>query len=359
MGSELEPTYRRILISRMKFIGDIVLTTPVIRSVRLAFPDAYIAYMGDKGAVTLLENNPWLNEIIPFDFSKPTFLEQPRVGWLLRSRRFDLAIDLFGNPRSALLTYLSGAATRVGPDRKGRGLLYTIRVSDDGRPKTAIAFHNQYIKAVGIEPVVSRTEIFLTQKEREEGREEIARALGDPSFRDPARIVVGIHPGATWPAKKWFPERFAGVTDAIHEKHRIPVIMTAGPKDAASIDAVRRAVHAPIALIPELPLRRLAAVIAGCSAYVSNDAGPMHIAAAVGTPTVGIFGPGEENIWFPYPDDDGHTALRRDVPCHPCHLDVCNREGEGFMECMRLLTADAVLSVVEHVLQRNRRSPAH
>lgn len=355
----MKSAYRRILISRMKFIGDIVLTTPVIRSVRLAFPDAYIAYLGDRAAVTLLEKNPSLNEIIPFDFSKPTLLEQPRVARLLRSRNFDLAIDLFGNPRSALLMYLSGAKGRVGPDRKGRGLLYTIRVGDDGRPKTAIAFHNQSLSAVGIEPVASRTEIFLTAQELEEGRGEIAGALGDPSFRDPGRRVIGIHPGATWPAKKWFPERFAELTDAIHEKHGIPVIMTAGPGDFASIEAVRTAVRTRIALIPQLPLRRLAAVIAGCSAYVSNDAGPMHIAVAVGTPTIGIFGPGEENIWFPYHRQDGHTALRRDVPCHPCHLDVCNRDGEGFMECMRLLAVAEVLSAVEQVLQQNRRPSAH
>jgi len=341
----------------MRFIGDIVLTTPVIRSVRQACPDAYIAYMGDSAAVALLEKNPYLDEIIPYDYSEAAMLEQPRVAWILRRRKFDLFIDLFGNPRSALLTYLSGAETRVGPDRKGRGSLYTIRVRDDGRPKTAIAFHNQYIKAAGIEPCASRTEIFLSHQECEEGRAEIARALSDPSFRNPARPVVGIHPGATWSAKKWFPERFAGLADAIRERHQIPIVMTAGPKDAASVDAVRRAVHVPVVLIPELPLRRLAAVIAGCSAYVTNDAGPMHIAAAVGTPTIGIFGPGEDDIWFPYSHDDGHTALRKDVPCHPCHLNVCNRGGDGFMECMRLLTVDRVLAGVEKVLLRNHRSP--
>lgn len=112
---------RRILVTRMKFIGDVVLTTPVIRSLRHAFPDAYIAYMGDAGAVSLLEQNPHLNEIIPFDFSAPTLLEQPRVAWLLRRRKFDMVIDLFGNPRSALLTRLSGAPVRVGLDRPGRG----------------------------------------------------------------------------------------------------------------------------------------------------------------------------------------------------------------------------------------------
>ncbi len=122
------PPYDRILLTRMKFIGDVVLTTPVIRSVRNAYPGAFIAYMGEREAVSLLEGNPCLDDIIPFDLSRPSVLEQTRIALLLRRRRFDLAIDLFGNPRSALVTRLSGARVRVGPDRKGRGRLYSIRV---------------------------------------------------------------------------------------------------------------------------------------------------------------------------------------------------------------------------------------
>ena len=76
--------------------------------------------------------------------------------------------------------------------------------------------------------------------------------------------------------------------------------------------------------------------------FVGNDAGPMHIAAAVGIPTIGIFGPGEENIWFPYRTQEGCVALRKDVPCHPCHLDFCNREGDLYMECMKLLAVKEV-----------------
>ncbi|HZY09621.1 MAG TPA: glycosyltransferase family 9 protein, partial [Bacteroidota bacterium] len=119
------PSYNRILISRMKFIGDVVLTTPIIRAVREKYPDAYIAYLGDKLAVSLLENNPYLDEIIPFDFSKPTFLEQSRVMLRLRKRRFDVFVDLFSNPRTALLARASSASIRIGKDVKGRGKLYT------------------------------------------------------------------------------------------------------------------------------------------------------------------------------------------------------------------------------------------
>lgn len=199
--------YTRILLTRMKFIGDVVLTTPVISSVRNAFPDAYIAYMGEKGAVSLLEHNPHLDEIIPFDFSRPTPIEQTRVAMLLRRRKFDLAIDLFGNPRSALLTYLSGAQTRVGPAKKGRGKLYTLQVADDGNPKTAIDFHNQYIRAVGIEPTSRETQIVLTEDERREARIYLQWLDREQHTIDFSRPIIGIHPGATWPAKRWLPER--------------------------------------------------------------------------------------------------------------------------------------------------------
>jgi lipopolysaccharide heptosyltransferase II len=340
----------------MKFIGDVVLTTPIVRSLRNAYPDAYIAYLGEKEAVSLLENNPNLNEIIPFDFHRPALLEQARVAGLLRRRKFDLAIDLFGNPRTALLTFLSGAGVRVGPDRKGRGRLYTIRVRDDGAPKSAIEFHNQSLRAAGILPTADRTEIFLTGEEREAGRRDVEESL--KRNRGDSRPVVGIHPGATWPAKRWLPDRFAGLADTL-DRRGASVVLTAGARDAETIAEVRSASRKTHPVLLNLPLRRLAAAIAACDAYVTNDAGPLHIAAAVGTPTIGLFGPGEEMIWFPYAARDGHRALRKDVPCHPCHLDFCNRAGNGFMECMKLLALSEVIDEVERVLQRKPSGPVH
>jgi lipopolysaccharide heptosyltransferase II len=352
MDAEPHARYQRILLTRMRFIGDIVLTTPVIRSVRAACPDAHIAYMGERDAVSLLEGNPFLDEIIPYDYSRSGVLEQVRVGFLLRERRFDLVVDLFGNPRSALLTRLSGAPVRVGPDRRDRGRLYTIRVADDGKPKTAVEFHNQYIAAAGIPPVASKTELFLTAEERRDAVSYLRWICGEGKTLDPARPIVGIHPGATWPAKRWLPERFAELADTVRAKLGAHVIITAGPGDAEAVSALgTSAVSAP-SILNVLPLRQLAAVISCCSVFVSNDAGPMHIAAALGVPTVGIFGPGEDSIWFPYDPAAGHTPLRKDVPCHPCHLDYCNRGGEGYMECMRLLAVNDVLAAVDRALSR-------
>lgn len=345
------PSYKRILISRMKFIGDVVLTTPVIRSVRNAFPDAYIAYMAEAQAASLLEQNPCLNEIIPFDFARPTWREQPRVAALLRRRRFDLAIDLFGNPRSALLMYLSGARTRVGLDRPGRGLFYTVRVRDEAGFKTAINFHMQFLRAIGIPQTSARTEIFLTDNERALARHQLAGAVQG------AGPVVGLHPGATWPAKRWLPERFADVAQKVRERLGAQVIFTAGPDDHDVMQSIRRSLQAEIPVFTGLPLRQLAALLSQCSAYVANDSGPMHMAVAVGTPTIGIFGPGEENIWFPYLQAEGNIPLRHDVSCHPCHLDFCNR-GEGeFMQCMTGLSGESVLTAIEQSLRSRSRPP--
>lgn len=335
----------------MKFIGDVVLTTPIIHSVRNAFPDAFIAYLGDKHAVSLLENNPDLNEIIPFDFAKPTLIEQPRVAFCLRRRKFDLAIDLFGNPRSALLTYLSGAKTRIGPERKGRGKLYTMQVRDDGKPKTAIEFHNQYIRAAGIEPVTSQPKIYLTDDEKREARIYLQWLDREHAPLDFAKPIIGIHPGATWPAKRWLPKPFGELADMLAAKLGAQILVTAGPNDDEAIAAMLRHSTANVKVLRALPLRQLAAVLSHCSAYIANDNGTMHIAAAVGAPTIGIFGPGEENIWFPYSRESGHIALRRDVPCHPCHLDFCNRDGEGFMECMKLLTVEEVFATVKQAVR--------
>lgn len=339
---------KRILLTRMKFIGDIVLTTPAIRSVRNAFPDAHIAYLGDRSAVSLLEGNPCLNEIVPFDYSRPSVLEQARVARALRRRRFDLAIDLFGNPRSALLTWLSGARERIGPERKGRGRFYTVQVADDGRPKTPIQFHDQYLRAAGITPSAKQTELYLTDDERRDARIYLQWLDHETSPLDLTKPVIGLHPGGTWPAKRWIPERFAVLAEMIRAKLGAQVILTAGPNDEETARLVLAASAADIKVLRGLPLRQLAAVLSHFRGFVTNDCGPMHIAAALGVPTIGLFGPGEEEIWFPYQKEQGHVALRMDVPCHPCHLDLCNLEGDEYMKCMKLLTVEQVLATLRN-----------
>jgi lipopolysaccharide heptosyltransferase II len=339
--------YKRILLTRLKYIGDIVLTTPLIHTLRDRFPDAYIAYLGDKNGVSLLEQNPYLDEIFSIDFSRNTVLQQLGLFYRLNRKHFDLVIDLFCNPRSALLSFATQAPVRVGGNLPGRGKLYTIRIKDDGIPKSAVEFHYQSLKAAGIEPKYFAPEIFLTEDEKKESRRYL-----EWQGIDFSKPIVALHPGGTWPAKLWPAERFADLADLLVAKMHAQIILTKGPRDGEAAGKVESAIVGGVLSLPVLPLRQLAAILSLCAACVANDSGPMHIAAAVGTPTIGLFGPGEENIWFPYtPAFPGgspkHIALRKDVPCHPCHLNVCNRTGNEYMECMKLLSVNEVFNAVK------------
>jgi ADP-heptose:LPS heptosyltransferase len=308
---------------------------------REAYPEAHIAYLAEREATSLLEHNPHLDEIIPYD-SKKNALSQLSFYRRVRNRKFDLAIDFFGNPRTAFFTYATGAKVRVGLDGRTRSGLYTLRVKDDGKPKTAIQFYFQFLQALGVTPASTRTEIFLTEDERRE-----ARIYLRWNGVDSDRPVVALHTGASWPAKVWHSDRFAELADQIIARLGAQVILTQGPKDHQIVSEVSRRCVGTVKVLDVLPLRQLAAVLSHASVCVANDSGPMHIAVAVGTKTIGIFGPGEENIWFPYESSAGHLALRRDIWCHPCHLDFCDKRGDEYMKCMSLLEVGEVFRAVE------------
>ena len=328
--------FSRILLTRMKFIGDVVLTTPIIHTLRDSFPNAHIAYMGDAKAVSLLEHNPYLNEIIPFDFSQKSVLYSLKMFAKLHSGNYDLVIDLFSNPRSALLTFATGAKVRIGGNARGRGKLYTMRIHDDGRPKTAIEYHYQSLKPLNIEPAYFKTEIFLTEREKNEMQKFLSSANIDLSKR-----IVALHPGGTWPAKLWQKEKFVALTRKL-QASGVAVTLTGGLNDWEQVDFVH--LNSGAMKTGNLSLRQIAALYSQCKAVVTNDCGVMHIAAAVDTPTIGIFGPGQDAIWFPY--SYPHKALRKHVPCNPCHLNICNRTGGDFMECMKLLSVDEVFNIL-------------
>jgi lipopolysaccharide heptosyltransferase II len=335
----------RILLTRMKYIGDVVLTTPVIRAVRERYPRAYLAYLTDKKIAPLLEHNPYLDEIIPYNFTRPDVVEQLRVAFLLRKRKFDAVVDLFSNPRTALLAWASGAPVRIGKDVQGRGKLYTHRVGDYGALKPAIEFHYQYVKPIGVEMTHFKTEIFLTEDEKREAR--IFLTHQDVDVRNP---VVAIHPGASWPNKEWLKENYAELVDLMRAKLGAEIILSSGPGDDEIVNAVTGRSVGKVLRLPLLPLRQLAAILSQCRVLVSNDCGPMHIGVAVGTPTIGIFGPEPPEVWFNYSEKEGHRALFRKIECSPCRVTKCFREGEHFMECMKMITVGEVFEEVRRRL---------
>jgi ADP-heptose:LPS heptosyltransferase len=201
---------------------------------RAAHPEAHIAYLAERKPVSLLEHNPYLNEITPYDIKKKIF-SQVLFYRRLHTNRYDLAIDFFGNPRTALLTYATGTTVRLGLDGRTRGRLYTLRIKDDGRPKTAIQFYFQFLRALGVKPTSTKTEIFLTEDERREARTYLQR-----NGIDVDRPIVVLHSGANWPARVWPSDRFAQLADKLIAKPGAQVILYQGPKDHKIVSEVSR-----------------------------------------------------------------------------------------------------------------------
>ncbi len=342
-------TILKILVSRLRFIGDIVLTTPVVQVLKEKYPDAELHYLGDKMGVTLLERDPGLSRIIPYDFRASSVIEQFRVSALLRREKYDVALDLFGNPRSAVVLFLSGAPMRIGGNFGWRGKTYTHPMTIRER-LTSVAFHLRYLEPLGIKESYRRPKLYLDNAEVNEAKAYLA----SHGVKEGEK-VIGLHIGATWPAKVWPAKNFASLAELASKWLDARIVVTHGPKDGERFGEFSETVRAPFIDFKPRELRKLAAVISRCDAYVSNDAAPMHISAAVGTPTVGIFGPGEPDIWFPYEQELGHAAIHRDIDC--CHRDFCGLAGEDYMRCMKLITPEDVFEKVQEILKnRNRES---
>ncbi len=329
---------KNIFVSRLRFMGDIILTTPLLQALSKAYPDAKITYVTEEPFHQLLENHPYVDRIIAL--KKTTWGQIEVIGKLICGR-YDIAIDLFGNPRAALLTWLSGAKIRIGGDFRGRKHFYTHTIKSSHETKTAVQFHLDYLKPLNIEPVEKKPFIVITE---EESRAEYY--LKEKGF-DLDRPIIGIHPGATWPAKKWLPERFAALADKLVTEKSLQVLFTMGPGEEDLVKSVLSGCREKFIMPEVLPLRQLAAIQKKMIAFISNDCGVMHLAPAVGTPTIGIFGPGEPEIWFPYDEKDGHQLVYHELDCSRCHQDFCDK-----LDCMKSITVDDVFYKVEKILEK-------
>ncbi len=345
---EIIPDFKKILISRLRFMGDIILTTPVIEALSQAYPEAELAYLAESAFIALLENHPHIKTLIPFDLKSwqqftpfKKFRAHSRFLMDLRRRHFDLALDLFGNPRSAVQIWASGARYRIGGDFPGRGKLYNIRINYRQPRLNAMQFHLHALKPLGIPlPAQPRTRLFTRPAEDAEML-VFLRQLG----LDPQRPMLGIHPGASWPAKMWLLERFVELIHLLQKNANFQIVLTHGPGEEKRIEQINALLQSPVFVPPVLQLRKLAALLKQMTVFVCNDCGPLHLAVAVGTKTLGIFGPGEPDIWFPYASADGHRYLHRPPACWPCHRDFCDD-----LQCMKNITAPMVHDTIQSML---------
>jgi lipopolysaccharide heptosyltransferase II len=331
----------RLLISRLEYLGDVILTLPAVRAVKDRYPNAEIDYLARSDGANVLEGEPLISRVLRVPEKGESALTAWRLIREMRSRRYAAAVDLYSNPRSALLTWLSGAPLRIGGARRVRKWLYTHPTVTPATVRSAIDHHLHAMKPLGVAGRATKPVLTLSDAERARALERL-RNVDAPGSSDK---IVGLHPGGKWEVKRWPVEHFADLARRLIDKHGIRIVVLIGPGEQSYQDGLRTHLGPRASYLPPLPIRETAAVIGALDGMVVADGGIMHVSVAVGTPTVGLFGSGEPDIWFPYESSGPFAAAYVPVECRPCHRHVCDH-----LSCLRGLSAERVESEFIRVL---------
>jgi lipopolysaccharide heptosyltransferase I len=300
----------------------------VLHGLRERYPQAQIDWLVGTAFAPLIEQHPDLSSIIAFDRKRyGRMLTHPSAlrGFLafsadLRQRKYDLVIDLQGLFRSGFLARMTGAAVRIGfaQAREFAWVFYTHRLRPGDGSIHAVDRNYSVAQMLGFGEVPKVFDLAITDPERQRAREILAGV--DVS---PGGAFAAILPGARWDTKRWLPERFAEVADDLAERG-VRVVLLASRDEAGTCQEVARACsHAPANLAGATTLRELVAILEQAAVVICHDSAPMHIAAALGRPTVCILGPTDPKRTGPH--GARATVLQADWPCVPCLLRSLSR----------------------------------
>lgn len=341
----IQGSVRKILIIKLRAIGDVVLSTAVIPNLKKAFRSAAIHFAVEPAGKEVIARNESIDQVIVLPAKKTKQLslikrtiESIRFVQNLRKEKYDLVFDLFGNPRSAFLTWMTGAKYRVGFDFRGRKYAYNIRVKPRGDRVHEVDFNLDALRKLNI-PIVHRFPQFPIPAEAEE---KIDRWIDALQIREP--FLIGMHPWGSWKAKRWGLDHFAELADQLSEAYHATVILLWGPGEQHHAEKVCSLARTFPVLAPEMSLKELGALLSRCDLVIANDSGPMHISAAVGTKTIGIFGPTSWRLQGPFgPGND--VAYKKGLTCLGCNRLTCDE-----LICMKTLSVDDVMKVVQKVV---------
>jgi len=352
----------RILLIRLREIGDVVFTTPAIRAIRRQFPDAYITYMVEPAAAPVVRGNPHLNEVIVTRGLRGAAgaVDDLAIIRRVRAGHYDVVVDFHSGPRSSLIAFLSGATRRIGYDVPGRGWMYTTRVPRPREIRARHAVANQWdlLDTLGIQtpdPMRSPTEMAVDAR----AADAVAARLLALGVLDPHELIV-LHVSAGNPFRRWPADAFASlVATLVHDRPRRRIVVVSGPseKDAAArvIDLARSRVGAEerdcILPAQHFTLAELRALMDRASLFVGGDSGPLHIASTSAVPIAGIYGPTLPVRSEPWrgPESPSEAAEVAGLACRPCDQRVCVH---GDFRCLTWLAPEQVLEAAERALAR-------
>ena len=342
------PSGARVLLIRLRSLGDALLTTPALRALKQWRPDLRLSILMYKGFASILAGNPDLDDVIelhPQGLAAP--LSLGRVLAQVRRQQFAACLNLHGGTLSALLTWASGAPQRLGDAHFRFPFAYTALA-----PEARSVFGRDRLHSVE-----QRMTLFywagLPQGEipplqifpQPAARQLVAQKLAARGVSPGTRYAV-LHPTANFFTKEWPFDRYAALASYLEEQHGLAPVFTCGPGEGLKLEAVAQAYGKALIRLDPLTLPELVAAIEGAALFIGNDTGPTHIAAALGRPVVVLFGSSDSTAWSPWRTP--HALVQNYYPCNPCRGDRCYAFSEP--KCILSISLEQVRSAVERLL---------
>ena len=370
----LEPKARKILVIKFRHIGDVLLTAPLISTLKHAHPGNHISAAVKPGTEAMLEGHPDLDQLyilpqIEAEESKLHFFSRYLQWlWQLRKERFDIAINTTEGDRGILLSYLAGAKIRVGI-LKNKNEKWWRRwiVTYPSLPLSGR--HHTVTRNLALANLITNSYHYEVKLHFSEEDQNVVRQLLIEEGWKEGQNLIHIHPTSRWLFKCWEDEYMAEVIDWV-ETNGYRVALTAAPIDTELLRAaniIQYCKHPPIQLAGKLTLKQLASLSSISMLFFGVDSAPMHIAASTNTPTIALFGPSGGFDWGPWPNNwshddnpypnqngiqhtDNHIVIQQPWECAPCGQDGC--EGSKKSRCLDELTPERVIPIIRQQIDR-------
>jgi lipopolysaccharide heptosyltransferase II len=332
---------RKILIVNVNWLGDVLLSTAAIRAIKKSYPRSFLACMVVERCVEVLENNPYLDEIIIFDetalhkgiIAKIKFTQE------LKKKNFDIVFLFHRSFTRTLITFLSGIPERVGYYTKKRGFLLTKKIELPNKGIHRLEYYLNIITSCGIKSDGKYCDFFISDHDKKYASE----FFKNENIQDNDFIVV-INPGGNWQPKRWPEENFAQLCQRLIQELKAKIIISGSSKDITLANRIVSLMRSrPMISAGKTTLKQLGALMQRSDLVISADSGPMHIAAAVGVDLIALFGPTSDSVTGPI--GKGKIAvIKKDINCKiPCYESHCQK---GYL-CMRNITVEDVFEKVK------------
>jgi ADP-heptose:LPS heptosyltransferase len=331
---------KKILIIKLRGIGDVVLSTIVLDNLKNDFPDVNIDYLTDAPSKPGLEGLVQINSVLTLpknQLSKIKLLRQ------IRKNKYDLILDFFSNPTTAQITAFSGAQYKAGFPYPGRKWAYNIYGPPERDKYHSAILHLEFLKIIGLSSSHHNLYFYLSKMDNLFAEHWLIQMyLSNKSF-------FCISPSGGWPSKKCEPEKFVEIAEAVIKKYDLQALILWGPDDFKEASIIYELLGKKSYIAPKTSIRQMAAFISKCSFLIANDSGPMHISTAVGTPVLSIHGPTNPHHQGPYGEQHEWISLS-ELDCIMCNLLECPRNHE----CFKDLPLNRILEKIDKLILKNK-----